>query len=290
MRCVVLQAVLAFLLLPSCAAGQRPLTTIAVRPDGRLMVVPVTVGGSRQWFTWDSGAPSLIIDPRLVSDLGLAVTKADSTTGTGSGSIAMSHSVPVAVQIGEERYIAADPWIIDLSGVPIAKDVRGLVGADLWSRYAVRMDSQRHTLELFKPGSYSPSSDEVALPLTVMNNKMYMDVTLDVKPGLTKTERVRIDTGSEESVNAPIIGQAREVQRSVLGNGLGANFEGVSGRIDAVHIGPFTVRDVWGPGGKGPAIGMEMLRRFVVTFDARAGKIYLKPTPALADPVPPPGK
>jgi hypothetical protein len=33
---------------------------------------------------------------------------------------------------------------------------------------------------------------------------------------------------------------------------------------------------------------MEMLRRFVVTFDAQAGKLYLEPTPALSEPVPPP--
>jgi hypothetical protein len=200
----------------------------------------------------------------------------------------MSHAAAVTMQLGSERYTAADPWVIDLSGVPIAKDVRGLVGADLWSRYAVRMNSQKKTFELFRPGSYRPASDEVALPLVVANNKMYVDVTLDVKPGLSRTERLRVDTGSEESVNAPIVGEALEVRRSILGNGLGQNFEAVSGRLQAVHIGPFTIRDVWGPGGKAPSIGMEMLRRFVVTFDAQAGKLYLKPTPALSEPVPPP--
>jgi hypothetical protein len=280
--------VLMSLLLLSCASGARPLTTIPVRPDGSLMVVPVVVNGSRQWFMWDTGTPSLVIDPRLVAELKLPVLKKDSITGTGSGPVAMSHAAAVTMQLGSERYTAADPWVIDLSGVPIAKDVRGLVGADLWSRYAVRMNSQKKTLELFRAGSYRPASDEVTLPLIVANNKMYVDVTLDVKPGLHRTERLRVDTGSEESVNARIVGEALEVRRSILGNGLGQNFEAVSGRLQAVHIGPFTIRDVWGPGGKGPAIGMEMLRRFVVTFDAQAGKLYLEPTPALSEPVPPP--
>ena len=276
------------LLLASCTASERPLTTIPVRVDGELMVLPVTVEQSRQWFMWDTGAPSLVIDPKLTTDLGLKIKASETTTGTGAGPVAVSHSSPVQVQLGTERYVAEDPWIIDLSGVPIAKDVRGLVGADLWSRYAVRMNSQKKTLELFRPGTYRRTGAEITLPLIVANNKMYVDVRLDVKPGLSVTERLRIDTGSEESVNTPIVGQAVEVRRTILGNGLGQNFEGVSGRMQAVHIGPFTIRDVWGPGGKGPAMGMELLRRFVVTFDAAAGKIYLKPTPALNEPVPPP--
>jgi len=289
MRRLVLQAVLGLLFVSSCSSAQHPLTTVSGRPDGRLLTIPVTIGDSREWFNWDTGTPTLVIDPRIAQELKLQILKSGSTTGAGSGSVAMSHAAPVHVQVGNQRFVAGDPWVIDLSGVPIAKDVRGTIGGDLWSRYAVRMNSQNHTLELFGAGSYQPGGDEVALPLIVTNNKMFVDVTLDVKPGLTKTERVRVDTGSEESVNAPIMGEAREVRRSTLGNGLGKNFESVSGKIDAVHIGPFAIRDVWGPGGKGPAIGMEMLRRFVVTFDAKAGKMYLKPTPALAEPVPSPG-
>jgi predicted aspartyl protease len=279
------------MLLASCGAQQqRPLVTIEVRPEGRLMALPVTIGQSRQWFMWDTGAPSLVIDPRLARELNLKPSTVDAVSGTGTGSVPISHSSPVHVHLGNQSYVVADPWIIDLSAVPISKDVRGLVGADLWSRYAVRMNSQEKTIELFRAGTYRPAGDEIALPLIAVNNRLFMDVTLDVRPGLTKTERLRIDTGSEDSVNAPIVGQALEVRRSTLGNGLGANFEGASGRMQAVHIGPFTIRDVWGPGGKGPSIGMEMLRRFVVTFDARAGKIYLKPTAALSEPVPPPGE
>jgi hypothetical protein len=274
--------------LASCTSTQRPLTIIPARADGHLMMVPVTVAGSTRWFTWDSGAPSLVIDPRLAGELKLRTVKPDTTSGTGAGSVAMTHSAPVEVQVGSERYTASDPWIIDLSGVPIAKDVRGLIGADLWSRYAVRMNSQRMTLELFPAGKYRAERDEVAIPLMADKNKLFVDLKLDVRPGLSVDQRVRVDTGSEESVNSPQMGQGRDVRRTVLGNGLGSNFEAVSGKIDAVHIGPFTIRDVWGPGGNGPAVGMELLRRFVVTFDARAGKMYLKPTPALEEPVPAP--
>jgi hypothetical protein len=275
--------------LSSCGQ-QQPLTTIAGRSDERLIVVPVSVEGRRQWFAWDSGARSLVIDPRLAHELRLSAVTRDSVKGTGKGAVPMLHTRPIAMTVGTERYIAEDPWIIDLSGVPIAKDIRGLIGADLWSRYAVRMNSQRKTLELFRAGLYRPSSDEVALPLIARNNRMYVDARIEVKPGITVSERLRVDTGSGDSVNTPWAAKSDEVRRTLLGQGLGQNYEAVSGKMQAVHLGPFTVHDVWGPAGSPPSIGMEMLRRFVVTFDAQAGKMYLKPTPALADAVPPPGQ
>lgn len=287
MRSVPLQ-VLVPILLASCTPAQQPLTTVAIRSDDKLMAVPLSIDGAPAWFMWDTGAPSLVIDPRLASELKLETGRSGGVTGTGTGPVAVTHAEPVQVRVGTQTYTAGDPWIIDLSQVPIPGDIRGLIGADLWTRYAVRMDSRRKTLELFNGGTYRPASNETAVPLIVKDGKMYLDVRLDVKPGLSVVERLRIDTGSGDAVNAPVIAQAREVRRTVLGNGLGQNFEALSGRIDAVSIGPFTIRDVWGPGGKGPSMGMEILRRFVVTFDATAGKLYLRPTAALAEPVPPP--
>jgi hypothetical protein len=62
----------------------------------------------------------------------------------------------------------------------------------------------------------------------------------------------------------------------------------VSGIYDAVEFGPFRIDHVWVPGGDSPAIGMEMLRRFIVTFDVPHQRLYLRPTAARAEPVPPP--
>ena len=69
-----------------------------------------------------------------------------------------------------------------------------------------------------------------------------------------------------------------------LSVGLVANFAGISGVYDAVQIGPYQWRHVWGPGAP---VGMKILRRFVATFDAGRGTLYLMPTPGLLEPVPP---
>ena len=74
----------------------------------------------------------------------------------------------------------------------------------------------------------------------------------------------------------------------MLGNGLGASYEDVSGVYDTVVIGPFTFRHVWGPAGAVPIVGMEMLRRFTITFEVRRGLLYLEPNASLSEPVPAP--
>lgn len=77
---------------------------------------------------------------------------------------------------------------------------------------------------------------------------------------------------------------------TTLGHGLGTDYKAVSGVFDAVHIGTFTFRDVWAPGTPNAEIGMEMLRRFTMTFDVAHHVLYLQPNRRLTEPVPAPGE
>ena len=69
---------------------------------------------------------------------------------------------------------------------------------------------------------------------------------------------------------------------------MGEDYQGVSGLLKAVHLGPFTWTHVWGPEATRPAIGMEIFRRFVATFDAPHGQLYLKPNRHIREPIPEP--
>jgi hypothetical protein len=88
---------------------------------------------------------------------------------------------------------------------------------------------------------------------------------------------MRIDTGSGDSVSDEAVKDSNSTQKTVLGNGIGENYSGYSGIYKAVHVGPFTFENVWGTGSPHPAIGMEMFRRFNVTFDIPHGTLYLEP-------------
>jgi predicted aspartyl protease len=274
--------------LPARAA-QSPAGTFPFKRDGQLMLVEARIDNSAPtWFIVDSGASHTVFDPTLAKELGLKTEAAPPTTGTGAGEVSKSHAQSVIMTLNGVRLDVPQPWVIDLSKAPLPATVRGLVGAELFKGYVVRIDPRNSTFSVFESASYRPEEGVTSIPLFLEGDKLFLEATLEVPAGKTVTHKLRIDTGSESSVNDEIVKRSEEVRTSTLGGGLGEQFNSYSGVFTSVKIGPYAVKHVWGPGGPQPAIGMEMLRRFVVTFDAPHGRIYLQPTPALNDPVPTP--
>lgn len=273
----------------TATAAPQPVVVVKYELDDKLILLPVSIHGRNAWFAFDSGAKHLVLDPRLAAALHLRILGRSTTRGAGVGEIPLQHTQALSLRLGRARVRAVDPWIIDLSKVPIDKRVRGLLGPELLSQYIVRVDPRTRQMSLFDPAKFTNPRGN-SIPLLVEGDRLFVNATLDVKPGLSVTHKLRLDTGSGDSVNDPIVADAIVTHVTTLGNGLGQNYQAVSGKIDAVHLGPFTIRDVWAPGGTPASIGMEILRRFVVTFDALHGKMYLEPTKALQEPVPPPPK
>ncbi|HKS22059.1 MAG TPA: retropepsin-like aspartic protease [Thermoanaerobaculia bacterium] len=277
----MLRIVLASVLLLGSVDAQR---------DGKLLFVPVRVAGhGPYWFAVDSGAPHSVIDPFIVKELGLTTTAAPPIKGTGQGDVAVQKAPPLEMSIGKVKLRVEEPWVIDLSGVPIPKTTHGLLGADFFERFVVEIDHERSTVRFFDPRTFRPPKDAVALPLEDTNHRLFLNVTIDVNDKERVERRVRIDTGSSDAVGDEAAKRARVVQQSTLGQGLGSDYQSVSGRFDAVHLGPFTFRPSWGPATPFPCMGMEMLRRFTATFDVAHGTLYLRPNRHLKEPVPPPG-
>jgi predicted aspartyl protease len=259
--------------------------------DGQLMMVQVRINGSEPtWFVVDSGAPHTIFDPTFAQALGLKVESAAPTTGTGTGKVTKSVTGPATMALNDVKIDLAEPWVIDLSKVPISKEVKGLVGAELFEKFVVKIDPLESVFSVFDPASFHYAGEGASIPLIAEDGKFFLEANLEVPAGKTTTHKLRIDTGSESSVNDEIVKQSAELRTSILGGGLGENFKSYSGVFTSVKVGPYVINHVWGPGGAPPIIGMEILRRFIITFDAPHGRIYLEPTPALSEPVPTPPK
>jgi Aspartyl protease len=288
---ILLPLVLAVATLACVRAGNRPFAAVEMRRDGKLLFAPVRIDGRGPfWFCVDSGASHTVLDPRLAKQLGLQAVGAGTTRGTGTGDVAVGHLRPLVMSLGRARVAVREPWMIDLSGVPIPQWTMGLIGADLFERFVVELDPEQPRLAMYEPRTFRVAPGAAAVPLLAREHRFYVPVTIEL-PGRRMVEReARIDTGSEESVADEIVREARQVRKSVLGQGLGADYEGVSGLFDAIRLGPFEIRDVWGPGAPKTGIGMEVFRRFVTTFDVAGEKLYLRPNGHLAEPVPtPPG-
>jgi Aspartyl protease len=262
--------------------------TIPIRQEQKLLFVLVTINGRGPfWFAVDTGAHHSVIDPYIVEQLGLARKGSTTVTGTGAGNVPAQSVGAIQMRVGNLPVDVPEPLVIDLSGVPIPKWVHGLVGAELLEAYVIEVDVIKSTMRAFDPAIFKKPANASAVPLIVENHRFFLSVTIDLD-NASVTHSVRIDTGSGDSVADEIVKRGRNVRKTMLGNGLGDNFQGYSGVYNAVHIGSFLFRDVWGPGAPHPAIGMEMLRRFTVTFDVSHSHLYLVPNCHFHEPFPAP--
>ncbi|MDQ6808653.1 MAG: retropepsin-like domain-containing protein [Verrucomicrobiota bacterium] len=286
---LTLTSIASLVIAPLAAGKSEPIGVIPFKLDGKLILVEASINHSAPvTLVVDSGASHSVLDPKFAEQLSLTVEKAAPTTGTGAGDVAKSHASPVTITLGALTVDVPQPWVIDLSKVPIPSAAKGLVGAELFKRYVVRMDPVQSTLSVFDPSSYHYEGTGASLPLNVDGDKLFLEANLEVPAGKTVKHKLRIDTGSEGSVNDEIVKQSSEVRTSGGGGGLGNDSKSYSGLFTSVALGPFTIKHVWGSGDPHPGIGMELLRRFIITFDAPHGRLYLEPTPQLAEPVPTP--
>ncbi len=229
-----------------------------------------------------------VFDPKFARQLGLETQSAPPTTGTGTGDVEKSITKPVRITLHGFTMDVPQPWVIDLSKAPLPPETMGLLGAEIFKSHVVRIDPVASRISVFDPASYRHDPKCASVPLLIDGDKLFIEAKLEAPAGKTVTHKLRIDTGSESSINDEVAQQSEEVRTSILGGGLGESFKSYSGVFTSAVIGPFTFKEFWGPGGPRPAIGMELLRRFVLTFDAQHGRLFLEPTPQLNEPVPTP--
>jgi predicted aspartyl protease len=278
-------------LAPQATAANQPVASITGKTDGKLLFVQVTVNGAGPlWFCVDTGASHTVIDPSVVQQTGLKKVGAGTTTGTGTGAVQIERTEPATVKLGKIEVQIAEPWVIDLSNVPIPRWTHGLVGFEFFQAFVVEMDQEHARLRFFDPATYVAPRGVAAVPLIVEDRKLFVAATLEANEREKAERKLRVDTGSEESVADELVKKGAEVRSNTLGQGLGENYQGVSGLLKAVHFGPFTWTHVWGPEAPRPAIGMEIFRRFVATFDAAHGKLYLEPNRHIGEPIPEPAR
>jgi hypothetical protein len=255
-----------------------------------LILLTVRVNGSQPLtFVLDSGARHTCLDSATAVALGLSSLSADSSQGAGHGSVYRQHVAPVTVSVGDVSFPVHDPWVFDLGHVGIPRHVDGLLGEDLLERFVTRIDPVERKLQLVEPAAFDSSGSGIAIPLQVNDERLYVDMRLTLEGGVSEVHRMRVDTGSGDAASDTLVRRSRERRSSVQGVGLGQPYVDYSGVFERVELGPYSIRRCWGPSNDHPAVGMEILRRFTLTFDVPHHRLFLLPNRHLHDPVPAPG-
>jgi len=264
------------------------LAVVKYRPNGTLISVPVRVDSSRVlWFVLDSGARRTIVDRAVARGLGLKSLAVSRGSGVGHGTFRQDRSEPIVISIGAVSMPVSEPWLIDLQHVGTKQREDGLLGADLFERYVIRIDPIAHTIAFYDPKKFTYVGTGATVSLASPHDRLYTEMILTIG-SKSVHRRMRVDTGSEDAASDNLVRQSPTRRRSLQGIGLGTPYYDYSGVFDSVRIGPYSIRHSWGASNDHPAFGMEIMRRFTLTFDAPGKRLYLEPNQHLNEPVPSP--
>jgi hypothetical protein len=283
-RIVALAGALALL----AAAAPQPLGAVRYKPNGKLIYLPVTVSGHHLWFTVDTGALHTLLDAATAKRLGIHSISTDRSAGAGRGTVLREHAPPLDFFVEGVRLHVPDPYIFDLSHTGTALQQDGLLGEDFFAANVVRIDPIAQTFEVYDPATFRYAGSGASLPLLAKHDKLYIPMTLQLPNGKPVRREARIDTGSEDAASDDLVKQSPERRETRLGIGLGQSYIDYSGVFARVQLGPYVVKHAWGPSNPVPTVGMEILRRFTMTFDVPHGRLWLEPNASLHDPVPTP--
>lgn len=252
------------------------------------------------------GADNLIIDtgghtiltPRVIADLGLRSQGEATAVGAGENVASSGYAKVSDIGLGrlhlrDQVAITLDIYDPAIEGLP----VDGMLGFELFLRFAVRIDYGAQTLTLTDPARFDAADAGTAIPFTFYDHLPQVEGKLGDLPA-----RFNIDTGSRSNVNvtAPFVAQANlrtaypRGVAAITGWGVGGPSKSYVVRMPSLILGTVTATDVvaslsdarrgsFSDANYEGNIGRGLLKRYVATFDYAHQRMYLKsisPPPA----------
>jgi predicted aspartyl protease len=243
-------------------------------------------GGPPLRFMVDTGGQN-VITPEAARLLHLAVVGEGRVAGAGASIEPVRFARVRSVRLGRAE-MRDQPFLVLELGMGVPFD--GIVGYELFARFAARLDLAHETLEL-APRSALFGTGGVAVPMTFADRQPQVDGTIDGIPAA-----LTIDTGSAEAVdvNTPfarahaLARRYRAGPREMLYAGVGGEVDGWLTRAREVRLGAVAVRDVRLALTDARAgveidpsiaanVGDQVLRRFRIVFDYAHGMLQFEP-------------
>ncbi len=293
--------------LARAAGDDGVLTTIPFESPTGHVSIGVAVDDSDPFrVVLDTGMPTpgiLLYRSSVVDALDLPFDGAEFQVGGAGGAGEVVHArvaAPLDLTVGDVVVHDSRAFVMPRPrGFSAEED--GLIGAELFERFVVRVDPTRHELQLIDPKRYEPPADAVVVPVTRENGHAFVATRITIDERETVDATLVIDLGANHAMwltgaeDGPLAPPAHAIETS-LGRGLSGEILGKVGRVRRFEIGSFRFDDVIAsfprkehqrPGGvdfKDGNLGFVLLTRFDVTFDWPHGRLVLKDAGKLAEP------
>lgn len=239
-------------------------------------------------FLFDTGADGMAISKQLADSVGLTISREQNTSVVGTNR---------NVSISSGNVIHLDTLSIGNQNIAIFEDMGnhdGIIGLNLAKAFIVKVDFKESKLYLFSMGDYTPSEDEISIPITVPDGIIRIPSTLDLSGKGSVSGNFVFDTGAGFHVVAfsPFVRRHRlllggfkyESQSSMMS--LGHVTQIYHGKTSRFSFGGLQFEDLpialqassggndWDPGAAG-SIGIHLIKKYNFTIDLVKKQLYL---------------
>jgi hypothetical protein len=261
------------------------------------VIIPVVVNDKVPLnFILDSGSPQAIFfDRKLAVELGIGFGRKIRFSGVGnSNNVTAFRARGVKLGLPGIEGNMMGMAILNSDYLDLGRfDIHGVIGYQLFVRFAVKIDYQRQILTLMEPPEHSPAGYE-AMEVAIENSKPYVNTAIRLPNRKEVPTRLLVDTGGSFGLSLinglnPDIQPPKKAQRTRVGSGLSGTIQGYYGTAllilnhrlttesetifidhkDFSKNGPVT--------GIQGAIGNRLLKNFTVIFDYSKAKIFFQP-------------
>ncbi|HEX8162846.1 MAG TPA: aspartyl protease family protein [Pyrinomonadaceae bacterium] len=266
--------------------------------SNNLVLIRARVNGSAPlWFIFDTGASATVIDAKAARRLRLRAR--GSVTGNGAAGEATAARLGAAsITLGGASVDNLTLYALPLDSFAAAfgRNVGGIVGNDVTGKFVVEIDYANRVVNFHEPASYDYRGAGSVVPVTVEDDGLIFargEVAVAGRAPLAC--KFEIDTGSTGALllNTPFV-RAHDLLSSVTRTkginigGVGGTGSALLGRVGAVRIAGFTLRDAvarFSQATKGDyasakydaLLGGEVFRRFKLIVDLSRRRLIFEP-------------
>lgn len=258
-------------------------------------------------FIMDTGVGIMIItDPKLIDSVNIIDKRTLKIGGFGEkDAYEALITTPLKVDIQELTSFNVPAAILktehfglsNFAGMPI----HGLLGYEFFCNLAVKVNFSDSTITAFRPKDKHLFAKGEAIPITIENNKPFLETNVSFPCGTVKKCKLIIDLGAGHPLSLENLVASAELPKKAIPAHLGIGFNGpISGylsRITKVELGKYSIKNLItsfpdydtlkskGCVKRDGNLGIGLLKKFIVVFDYADKVMYLKPGANFYEPI-----
>ena len=213
--------------------------------------------------------------------------------GAGGDPVPADIAAGVKIEIGNLQLVNQQAIVMPINKKVITSlESDGIIGYELFSRYLLQIDFENSSINLWSNTSEANSELGQKLNLEIRQNYPFIQCYSEIKSGNEFPIDLVLDLGASHALSLDLISNKNfslpeNIKESRIGTGAIGDIFGHIGRVSKFSLGEYSFFNVVTTFSNGPIakgflkcngnLGVDILRRFTVTFDYQNTKIYLKP-------------